>query len=181
VKTKIVMTATFTKTPGAPTVYRWRDGTVATTMNWGRGIPHDMGHWFMEAQVDLPYGFWSLAGQQAPFDSFTLVHGRWPKGRQEFLDRVRRKHREAMLHAEAHGGLWLARPDLNVHAEWPDIRRKLAKAYAFTESPLAHLGPDDVERLRPFALRATQVWNDLPDGASVEVRWAGANDLELVG
>src|SRR3954470_22361918 len=138
------MTATFTKTLGAPTVYRWRDGTVATTMNWGRGIPHDMGHWFMEAQVDLPYGFWSLAGQQAPFDSFTLVHGRWPKGKREFLDRVRRKHREAMLHAEAHSGLWLARSDLNVHAEWTNIRRSLAKAYAFTESPLAHLGPQDV-------------------------------------
>src|SRR5690349_9692129 len=113
------MTATFTKTVGAPAVYRWADGTVATTPNWGRRFPHDLTHWLVEAQVDLPYGFWALAGRQAPFDSFTLVRGRWPKGAHEFLDRVRRKHRGEMLHAEAMGGLPLARADLDVKGEWP--------------------------------------------------------------
>ena len=171
------MVVTFTKVVGAPAVHRWPDGTVATGLPWNRGLPHDLGHWFMEAQVDLPYGFWSLAGQQAPFASLTLVKGRWPKGKQDWLDRVRRKHGTSMLHAEAQDGAWLADPDLNVHAEWPDIRRRLGRMYAFEENPLMRFGPADVERLRPFAQRAAAAWNELPAGGQVEVHWPGVNDL----
>jgi hypothetical protein len=173
------MTVTFTKAVRAPSVHRWPDGTVATCQqHWvGKGLPHDLGHWLIEAQVDLRWGFWSLAGQQAPFASLELVEGRWPKGKQQWFDRVRRKHGLSMLHAEAQGGTWLADPDLDVHAEWSQIRDRLARAYAFDDSPLAPFGPEDVERLRPFALRATAAWNGLRPGGSVEVSWPGANDL----
>ena len=176
------MTVTFTKVRGAPAVHRWPStpGLVATSMVWNAGLPHDLGHWMMEAQVDLPWGFWSLAGQQAPFDSLVLVGGRWPKGRQEWLNRVRRKHGYAMLHAEAQDGSWLARPDLNVHAEWREIRDRLTKTYAFSDSPLTRFGPQDVEALRPFARRAAAAWDELPAGGSVEVSWPGANDLVVV-
>jgi hypothetical protein len=174
------MTATFTKVRGAPTVYRWPDGVVATSLPWTRGLPHDLGHWFIEAQVDLPWGFWSLAGQQAPYPSLTLVSGRWPKGRQEWLDRVRRKHGLAMLHAEAQDGHWLADPTLDVHADWSEIRRLLARTYAFEDSPLARFGPQDVERLRPLALRTAALWEALPPGGSIEVAWPGADDPLVV-
>lgn len=174
------MTATFTKIVGVRAVYRWPDGLVATTCVTGRGFPHDLRHWLIEAQVDLPWGFWSLAGQQAPFDSFQVVSGRWPKGRQEWFDRVLRKHGLSMLHAEAQNGFWLVDPDLDVQARWPEIRRRLARTYAFTESPLAQLGPKEVERLRPFARRAVDIWNELPDGGQVEVRWPGANELVVL-
>ena len=174
------MTVTYTKIRGAPAVHRWPDGLVATTQPWFGGIPHDLGHWLIEAQVDLRWGFWSLAGQQAPFDSFTLVAGRWPKGKRDWLDRVRRKHGLSMLHAEAQAGLWLADPGLDVHGDWKEIRGRLARSYAFTDSPLAAYGPADVERMRPFALRAVATWNALPAGASVEVAWPGANDLVQV-
>ena len=174
------MTVTYTKIRGAPAVHRWRDGTVATCMQWSGGFPHDLGHWVLEAQVDLPWGFWSLAGQQAPFASLTLVEGRWPKGKQAWLDRVRRKHGLSMLHAEAQDGHWLLDPELDVHASWREIRSHLAKTYAFAESPLAGFGPNDVEALRPFALRAAATWEALPPGGSVEVSWPGANDLVVV-
>ena len=174
------MTVTYTKSRGAPSVHRWPDGTVATCMQWSGGFPHDLGHWVLEAQVDLPWGFWSLAGQQAPFASLTLVRGRWPKGKREWLDRVRRKHGLSMLHAEAQDGSWLLDPDLDVHGDWQQIRRRLAKTYAFAESPLAHFGPQDVEALRPFARRAAAAWEALPPGGSVEVSWPGANDLVVV-
>jgi hypothetical protein len=176
------MTVTYTKILGAPAVHRWpgTPGLVATCLPWTGGLPHDLGHWFMEAQVDLRWGFWSLAGQQAPFSSLTLVQGRWPKGRQEWFDRVRRRHGLSMLHAEAHGGPWLADPDLDVRRDWSEIRRSLARMYAFTESPLARLGPHDVEALRPFAQRAAATWDALAPGGSVEVRWPGANDLVVV-
>ena len=168
------MTVTYTKTRGAPAVHRWpQSELVATTMPWHGHFPHDLGHWLLEAQVDLPYGFWSLAAQKAPFDSFTLVAGRWPKGRREWLDRVRRKHGTGMLHAEGQGGHWLTDPDLDVRAEWPAIRRRLAKAYAFEDNPLVHLGPDDVERLRPLALAVDERWRSLPDGGCIEVVWPG--------
>ena len=168
------MGVTYTKTIGAPAVHRWPGGLVATTLSWHSGLPHDLGHWILEAQVDLPYGFWSLAAQRAPFASFTLVEGRWPKGRQEWLDRVRRKHETSMLHAEAHGGAWLTDPELDVRAQWPTIRRRLARAYAFEDHPLLHLGPEDVERLRPLALEVDALWRALPQGASIEVAWPGA-------
>jgi hypothetical protein len=174
------MVVTFEKVLGAPAVHRWPDGTVATCLPWTGGLPHDLGHWLLEAQVDLPYGFWSLAGQQAPFASLTLVQGRWPKGRQAWFDRVRRRHATAMLHAEAQDGAWLADPDLDVHARWPELRDLLARTYAFADSPLASFGPADVERLRPFALRAAATWDALPAGAAVEVHWPGANDLVVV-
>lgn len=174
------MTVTYTKLPGALSVHRWPNGLVATTPQWGRGLPHDLGHWLMEAQVDLRWGFWSLAGQQAPFESLTVVAGRWPKGRQEWLDRVRRKHGTAMLHAEVQDGRWLADPNLDVDADWKTIRAKLARTYAFEASPLANLAPQDVERLRPFAIRAVATWDALPKGASVEVCWPGANNLVVV-
>ena len=174
------MTVTYTKIVGAPSVHRWPDGLVATTQQWGGGVPHDLRHWLIEAQVDLRWGFWSLAAQQAPFASFTLVSGRWPKGRQEWLDRVRRKHGLSMLHAEAQGRSWLAAPDLDVHADWKEIRARLARAYAFSDSPLAGFGPHDVERLRQFALEAVATWDALPAGGSVEVSWPGANDLVVV-
>ena len=174
------MTVTFTKIRGAPAIHRWPDGRVATALPWMKGLPHDLGHWLMEAQVDLPWGFWSLAGQQAPFASLTLVEGRWPKGRQEWFDRVRRKHGLSMLHAEAQDGHWLADPHLDVHKDWQEIRRRLVHTYAFEDSPLASWGPQDVERLRPFALRAAATWDALPAGGSVEVAWPGANDLVVV-
>jgi hypothetical protein len=174
------MTVTYTKVRGAPGVHRWPGGLAATTMSWTKGLPHDLGHWLLEAQVDLRWGFWSLAGQQAPFDSFTVIEGRWPKGRKEWLDRVRRKHGLSMLHAEAQDGRWLADPDLNVRAQWQEIRRRLTRMYAFHESPLSGFTPDDVERLRPFAQRAAATWDSLPYGGSVEVRWPGANDLVVV-
>jgi hypothetical protein len=176
------MIVTFTKTPNASAVYRWpaTPDLVATALQWGRGFPHDLSHWLLEAQVDLPWGFWSLAGQQAPFESLVVVSGRWPKGKREWLDRVRRKHDLSMLHAEAQGGSWLVRKDLDVHRDWPDIRARLARTYAFTRSPLADLGPQDVTRMRTFALRAVATWEALPAGGSVEVHWPGANDLVAV-
>jgi hypothetical protein len=174
-----LMTVTFTKVRGAPAVHRWprSPGLVATCLPWTSGLPHDLGHWLIEAQVDLPWGFWSLAGQQAPFASLTLVEGRWPRGRQEWLGRVRRKHALSMLHAEAQDGRWLADPNLDVHGNWREIRGRLARTYAFEDSPLAGFAPHDVERLRPFALRAAAAWDALPAGGSVEVSWPGANDL----
>jgi len=85
-----------------------------------------------------------------------------------------------MLHAEAQDGFWLADPDLVVRSSWKEIRDKLARTYAFETSPLAKFCPQDVERLCPFARRAVALWDALPVGGSVEVRWPGANDLVVV-
>lgn len=178
----VAMAVTFTKVRGAPSLFRWpgTPGLVAAGQPWSKGLPHDMAHWLMEAQVDLPHGFWSLAGQQAPFASLHVIEGRWPAGRREWLDRVRRKHDLSMLHAEVQEGEWLADPDLDVHREWPRIRDQLARTYAFTGSPLAGMGPDDVERLRPFARRAAAAWHDLPAGGALELHWPGARDPVVV-
>ena len=176
------MTVTFTKIRGAAAIYRWpaTPGLVALSMQWSTGLPHDLGHWMMEAQVDLPWGFWSLAGQQAPYASFELIEGRWPKGKQEWYARVVRKHGMSMLHAEAQDGYWLTDPNLNVRADWPEIRERLRNTYAFDDSPLRGMSPDDVEKLRPFALRNAAIWSELPAGGAVEVDWPGANDLRSV-
>jgi hypothetical protein len=168
------MTVTYTKVLGAPAIHRWPGGLVATTFPWTGSLPHDLGHWIMEAQVDLPYGFWSLAAQKAPFSSFTLVSGRWPKDRADWLDRVRRKHGVAMLHAEGHGGAWLADPDLDVHGDWPTLRRRLARAYTFEEHALMRLTPSDVEGLVPLARAVVAQWEALAPGGCLLVRWPGS-------
>lgn len=83
----------------------WRDGTVATTPIWGtpNRLPHDLDHYIVEAVFQPPYGFWGLVERQAPFDSLTLVRGRWPKGKAAWFERVVRKHVAEMLKAEAVG------------------------------------------------------------------------------
>jgi hypothetical protein len=174
------MTVTYTKTLGVPAIHRWPGGLVATTMPWTGGFPHDLGHWLMEAQVDLPWGFWSLAARRAPFRSFTLVSGRWPKDADVWLDRVRRRHGLAMLHAEGHDGKWLADPDLDVRRSWPLIRRRLAVAYCFEDNPLLRLTPSDVERLRSFALDVARQWEELAPGGCLLVRWPGRSLPEEV-
>jgi hypothetical protein len=85
-----------------------------------------------------------------------------------------------MLHAEAQDGAWLADPDLDVHRDWRAIRDRLARTYAFADTPLASFGPDDVERLRPLARRTAALWDALPAGGSIEVRWPGADDPVVV-
>ena len=172
----LTLRATFPKHDRRPRVARfeWSDGLVATTPIHGRPwrLPHDLDHYLIEARLRPAYGFWALAAQQAPFDSLTLVRGRWPKGKQAWFDRVRRHHAAEMLKAEATGVSGIADPAFDVDAAWPTIRRTLERAYAFgPATSITHVTKADVVALREDTLRLRRTWADVPDGGALVVAW----------
>lgn len=171
------MTATFPKSRdrGALAVFEWPDGLVATcpiqASNTGR-LPHDLIHYIGEAQFRPPYGFWGLAARQAPFDSLTLVKGAWPRGRREWLDRVRRKHGVEMFEAEVVELGRIADPDLDMDQYWPAQARTLRKAYSYTaENPFANATRSDFVEARQRAIALHEAWRRVPFGGALVVSW----------
>lgn len=169
------MTVTFPKSyHRAPALFEWSDGSAATCAvhdNPTR-LPHDLEHYIVEAQFRPPYGFWSLASQQAPFGSLNLVRGRWPKGKQEWLDRVRRKHGAEMLKAEAAGLGAIHDPDLDFDRYWPRRVRVLRNAYSYTASnPFDHATKEDFVEARERSLALRAAWRKVPMGGALVVYW----------
>ena len=170
------MTVTFPKSHDHKNVatFEWPDGSAATTPA-GRGdrLPHDLGHYTAEAHFRPPYGFWSLAAQQAPFSSLTLVRGRWPVGRHEWLDRVRKRHGAEMLQAEALNLSWLAYiSEADLEGRWPVAARTMKKAYSFTPSnPFAAATRADFFEARKLAISLLDTWRKVPFGGALVVSW----------
>lgn len=163
--------------------FAWPNGVVAETPIWNRWqqLPHDLEHFITESYVEPPYGFWALARQQAPFNSFTLVRGHWPPERVEWFRRVKRKHRDEMVQAEAIGYVAsLANGELDLHADWSVIRRGLTKAYAIkTESAFARVDQRDLEKMVDIHRRVHRLWDDLPLGGALVVDWPSKAAPEL--
>lgn len=171
------MTATFPKVNDRSAhlaLFEWPDGSAATTPMYGhpKRLPHDLGHYVGEAHFRPPYGFWNLAAQQAPFHSLTLVRGRWPRGRQEWLDRVRRKHGAEMLKAESVDVARLAAPDFDLEARWATMARALRRAYSYTDSnPFDGATRADFVACRGRARELTEAWERVPWGGALVVSW----------
>ena len=184
-KKPVTLRATFPKHAGVDrrARFEWSDGLVATSPIGGRPVrlPHDLEHYAVEAVLRPEYGFWSLAAQQAPFASLTPVGGRWPKGRREWFDRVRRKHREAMLKAEALGIRGLEDPSFDVDAMWPRVKLALERPYAFNEeTTLRGITKADVEELHVSAMSLHAHWQRVPDGGALVVSWPPKPEPEIV-
>ena len=171
------MTATFPKSRNAHCValFEWPDGSAATTPMWGivGALPHDLGHYVGEAQFRPPYGFWNLAAQQAPFASLTLVRGRWPGDRHEWLERIRRKHGVEMLKAEALDLSRLADRSIgDIDRHWPGMARRLRNGLSFTRtSPFDHATKADFVEARDRAIALNKAWGRVPVGGALIVFW----------
>jgi len=168
--------ATFPKQAGSHGVatFAWADGVVATTPMWGSSerLPHDLGHYLTEAWFTPPYGFWSLMEQQLPLASMTLVRGRWPKGAAARWEEVRRSHGTDLLKAEATDLSDLARPGVDLVAEWPAIRRVLERSYVFTEAnPFAGVTIPDLQRFANRGRALRNLWRRVPGAGALEVSW----------
>ena len=172
------VTAIFPKTRDRSRVatFTWPDGLVATTPIWNRAerLPHDLDHYIVEAVFRPPYGFWALVERQAPFSSLTLVSGRWPKGRAEWLAKVRRKHGAEMLKAEATGlgPLFRAETDADVDRIAPALRRQLERAYALTpDNAFAGATREQFHDVRDLHRSLHDAWNSVPMGGALEVAY----------
>lgn len=155
----------------------WSDGLVATSPIWGRyqRLPHDLEHYAVDAHFRPRYAFWTLAGQQAPYESLTVVRGRWPAGKKEWLDRIRRKHGAQMLKAEAPGVGNIGRPDFDLDAEWPVIKRAMNRAYVFEpENPFADVTKESLAILHASHRRLVATWEQVPIGGAMVVEWPPA-------
>ena len=170
------MTATFPKSRerGSVALFEWPDGSAATTPMYGivGALPHDLGHYIGEAQFRPPYGFWTLAAQQAPFASLTLVRGRWPGDRHDWLNRVRRKHGVEMLKAEALDLSRLADPRVDIDRGWAAMARGLRTGLSFTRtSPFDHATKTDFLEVRARAIALNRAWSQVPVGGALVVYW----------
>ena len=173
------LVASFPKLDGRDRVatfatYTWADGLVATTRMHGRwnALPHDVEHYVMESQVRPPYGFWAQVERQAPLEGFTVVRGRWPKGRKDWLERAYRKHRDEMVQAEAVGISRIASGELDVHRDWATIRRWLSRGYAISApSVYASLTQADLLHIVDVWREVHAAWDAVPVGESLEIHW----------
>ena len=166
--------------------FRWDDGLVATTPQWGPAdddrLPHDLGHYLTEAWFRPRYGFWSLTAEQVPFSSLTLVHGRWPHAAHARLDRLVRKHGTDMLKAEATDLSALIDTSVDVDAQWPRIRRMLERAYVFNDdNPFAGTTPLDLKRFANRGRALRNCWRRVPVGGALEVAWPPTEAPRIVG
>lgn len=170
-----MLRATFPKQKGrgALAVFAWRDGTSATTpTDSGERLPHDLTHYAVEAHFRPPYGFWSLAARQAPFESLTLVAGRWPAAGRSALERARRKHGAEMLKAEAVNLTMLADPEFDLARGWGALRKTLTRAYAFGPSNVfADASRADFDAVRTRYLDLTRAWSKVPYGGGLVLSW----------
>jgi hypothetical protein len=155
-------------------VFEWDGGLVATTpagQNPDR-LPHDLTHYVVEAYFRPPYGFWSLASQKAPFTSLTVVKGRWPGGRKEWLARVIRKHGAEMLQAEAKALGALTDPAVDFEATWPLVARGFKRGYDFgPANPFRSVTRADLLALRQQHFDLTHAWHRVPMGGALVVHW----------
>lgn len=172
-----MLRATFPKTRDGHNVaeYAWSDGLTAVSPSNGRPgrLPHDLHHYIVESQVDMPYGFWALAARQAPYESFDLTRGRWPRPEIEWFERVKRKHRGEMVRAEAIGVVAkLARGELDINRDWKAIRRHLTHAYAYeSDGPFAGITQRDLVAMVPFYNQLHRIWDGVPVGGALRVSW----------
>lgn len=183
----VKMTATFPKSHerGRLAVFEWPDGLVATcpidAANSG-ALPHDLIHYLGEAQFRPPYGFWGLASQQAPFASLTLVKGAWPRGRREWLDRVRRKHGVEMFKAEVVELGNITDPNLDMDRYWPVRARTLRNAYSYAaENPFANATRADFVEARERAIALHDAWRRVPFGGALVVSWPPDTPPRILG
>ena len=171
----------FPKASGAGGVaeFRWSDGTVATTplYNHSGRLPHDLEHYVVDAHVDLPFGFWALAGKQTPFKSFTLLAGRWERGARERFERSARKHRGAMLQGEAAFFVHNLAPAGRLGDRVAGVAASAAPYLLYeNDSPIGDLEVADVRRIIAFDRKLHRRWTDLPVGGALQVTWPPAED-----
>ena len=175
---RVTLTATFPCTADGrnDATYEWSDGLVCTTPGGGRPgrLPHDLEHYILEAQVKLPYGFWTLAGKQAPFQSFTHIGGQWPRSRKTWFEQVKKKHAGEMVKADSLAGLVnsLARGVLDLERDWREITRQLTRAYRYgSEDAAERITMQDLRRVLAFDQDVRAAWAGVPVGGFLEVTW----------
>lgn len=175
--TPVQLTVSFPKVESRSRVatFRWSNGVVAESPIFGmwRRLPHDLEHYVIESKVHPPYGFWTLAGKQAPFESFTLVRGRWSRDRVEWFQRVKRQHHDEMVQSESMGIVGaLARGEIDLVRDWRAIRRHLTRAYAIQhDSVYASLTQRDLASLVDVHHAVEEAWDATPVGGALEVSW----------
>ena len=171
------LTATYPKLESRSNVatFTWSDGLVAQTLisNTTRHLPHDLAHYIVESRAQPPYGFWAMVGRQAPFESLTLIKGRWPKGKRDWFERVKRKHRDEMVQAEGVGGVidGLVGSTLDLDRDWTVIQRGLRAHAIKTDGPFASLTKRDLSEIVEFHRQLHALWDGIAVGQAVAVSW----------
>lgn len=175
---RVSLTVTFPCTADGrnEATFEWSDGLVCTTVGGGRPgrLPHDLEHYILESQVELPYGFWTLAGKQAPFQSFTHVRGQWPRSRKTWFEQVKKKHRGEMVKADSLAGIVhaLARGALDLDRDWREITRQLTHAYRYGSDDAAErITKQDLGRVLAFDHAVRAAWASVSVGGSLKVTW----------
>ena len=171
------LVARFPKVRTTPRVatFEWSDGLRATTPvhdRWTK-LPHDLGHYVVDAYVQPPYGFWSMAHRQAPFESLTPVGRAWPQARVTWFERVKRKHHDELVQAEAIGVVdALAEGRMDLRRDAAAIRRNLTRTYALSrESAFAGVTADDLRTMVEDRRAMERAWEGLPVGGELRVTW----------
>lgn len=134
-------------------------------------LPHDIGHYFVERELGLQWGFWGCVAAGALFPGIRVISGRQPPHAAERSRALIREAGQRGTEAEVWVGVLLGIVHDELDESGPVARERLAKLWT---PPRPSRGPLSVEEARSVcaALRdVCEEWRALPVGGSIAVVW----------
>lgn len=152
----------------------WDDGFRATMPlgTYFDRLPHDLGHYVVDAELRRPWAFWPLLAQKAPYKTVT-PEGAWPGERVRWFEGVKKRHKVDLDESEVVGGPFLAvaRGEIDLD-DWKAVRASLARVFTQRAlSPVVNLTRDDVERVAAAYNRMERRWAQVKFGDALTVPW----------
>lgn len=130
-----------------------------------RGLPHDLAHFVVESELDLPFGFWGCVAAGAQFGA--VFAGRRPPHGRERSKAVLKQAGQRLTEAEVLVGVLTHAAGTDSERYWPTVRAKLDRGWTIL-SPLDEQAVEEACRL----LRQTAVrWSRLPVGDELPLCW----------
>jgi hypothetical protein len=145
------------------------DGMVLAVRTYDRplGLPHDLAHYIVERELELPWGFWGLVAAGAPFKSVEMREGRKRPRHRAKGQWLIKQHHDDLTEAEALVGVLL-------HA-WRDgagaegaYRAALARCWRRTN---AAPDRDHIVRVYTALSQMEAQWRNLGWGQALTVDW----------
>lgn len=149
------------------------DGVALSVPAYGfmHAMPHDLGHYVVEATLPLPHGFWDCVAGGAVFRGMQLLSGRRKPHAEERSRGLMKDHADRLNEAETLVGAFEHVVEHNLDRRPEDAERLIGKHAASFRSGLRL--PD---RAGIFAVCAAwrdmlAQWQTLPVGQSMELAW----------
>lgn len=131
------------------------------------GLPHDLAHFIVESELDLPYGFWGCLARGAEFRSARVRAGRRPPRARERSTAILKEAGQRLTEAEVLVGVLMTAAASDRRRCWPIVRDRLQRGWTI----LTPVGEQAVERACQRLRDTAHEWAALPSGGELRLTW----------